>query len=245
MKRLATLTWFEVEQYVRHKPAVILPVGSIEQHGPLLPLETDLIIAEEVSLQVAERLGILIAPSISYATSLEHSRFPGTISINPQILIDTITEVGRSLKSSGFNYLFIINGHAGNSGALDVASRILKKEQDLVTYVFNLQEMLGGIAREMNILSDIREHAGVVETSIMKFLNKIKETTDIEVFLKKTPKSYSASGIMYGWMIDEYSETGVIGEVSKADEKIGQQLLERAVGIICSVIDEVLNPNQR
>jgi len=242
MKRMETLTWLEVKQYVEKKPAIILPVGSIEQHGPILPIETDLRIAEETAKRVAEKLDLLIAPPITYASSLEHSRFPGTITVNPKTLIDTVTEIGKSLKNSGFTHLFIINGHAGNSGALDTAARILKKEENLETYVFNLQEMLAGIAKDMNILGNLREHAGVVEVSIMKFLKETKEETQpVETKLKKIPKSYNMPGVTYGWMVDEYSEAGVVvGELSKASEETGRLLLDKVTAIICDIILDVV-----
>lgn len=80
------MTWQEIDEIRRRTDKVLIPIGSLEQHGPHLPLSTDTIIAFEVAKRVAEKLDIALAPPIGLGFSIEHIDFPGTISLDPSTL---------------------------------------------------------------------------------------------------------------------------------------------------------------
>src|SRR5664279_4473379 len=102
-------------------PALIVPLGSPEQHGPHLPLDTDTRIADAVAGRVAERLDgdWLLAPAIGYGASGEHEGFPGTISIGTAALQLLLIEFGRSASGWASRMVFV-NGHGGNVEALSL-----------------------------------------------------------------------------------------------------------------------------
>src|SRR5664279_4158020 len=111
----ANLTWPEVG----HRPMVLVPVGSIEQHGPHLPLDTDTTIAVAVAEAVADSLyeGILVAPALTYGASGEHQSFAGTSSIGSEVLKTVVVELVRSMSTWAGRIIFI-NAHGGNVAAL-------------------------------------------------------------------------------------------------------------------------------
>ena len=106
---------------------LLVPVGSTEQHGPHLPLDTDTRIAVAVAGRVAADLGHLPAPAIAYGSSGEHQGFPGTVSIGTEALSTLLLEYGRSACHWAARLVFV-NGHGGNTEALRTATGLLRAE---------------------------------------------------------------------------------------------------------------------
>lgn len=120
MSELAGQRWPDVDPT---GSTVIVPVGSVEQHGPHLPLGTDTIVASAV----AARLPGLCAPPVEFGASGEHESFPGTVSIGSEVLSAVLVEVGRSASRWARRICFV-NGHGGNGAALVEAVRLLRYE---------------------------------------------------------------------------------------------------------------------
>lgn len=114
-------TWLEVEAYLERTQGIILPIGSTEQHGPTGLIGTDAICAEAIARGVGEVTGALVSPTINVGMALHHTRFPGTISLQPTTLIQVIRDYLTSLSRSGFTKFFFINGHGGNVATLKAA----------------------------------------------------------------------------------------------------------------------------
>jgi mycofactocin system creatininase family protein len=110
-------------------PALIIPLGSTEQHGPHLPVDTDTRIASAVACAVAERLAgdWMLAPAIGYGASGEHQGFPGTVSIGTSVLQLLLVEYGRSACDWASRLVFV-NGHGGNVAAVAAATSLLREE---------------------------------------------------------------------------------------------------------------------
>jgi creatinine amidohydrolase len=103
---------------------VLVPVGSIEQHGPHLPLDTDTVIATAVSHGVAAELpGTWVAPPISYGASREHQSLPGTSSLGTEALAGVVVELARSMRTWAERVVFV-NAHDGNAAALDASDEV-------------------------------------------------------------------------------------------------------------------------
>ena len=153
-RRLETVTW----PSIAHQPLVLVPIGSIEQHGPHLPLDTDSVIAEAVALSAAELLGggEMVAPTISYAASGEHQSFPGTCSIGSEVLSQLLVELVRSMRTWAGRVVFV-NAHGGNVESLTRAVVQLRDEGHDVGWVPCATELV-----------DL--HAGFTETSLMLHL---------------------------------------------------------------------------
>ncbi len=116
---------------VSHVSTVVVPVGSLEQHGPHLPLDTDTTIADAVSRALPH---VLVAPPIAYGASGEHEGFPGTVSLGAEALETVLVEYGRSACRWADRVLFV-NGHGGNGPALVKAVALLRYEARDVAWV--------------------------------------------------------------------------------------------------------------
>ena len=115
-----------------------MPVGSVEQHGPHLPLATDTMLANAVTRAAAERLDatgvrVLVAPSLNYGASGEHEGFPGTVSIGHEALFLLLAEFGRSACRWAGGVIFV-NGHGGNTSTLTKAVELLRYEDRAVAW---------------------------------------------------------------------------------------------------------------
>ena len=112
--RLDRLTWPEVGAYLDRANGILLPVGSTEQHGPNGPLGTDALCPEAVGQVAAERLGILVAPTLALGVAPYHMAFPGTITLSPETFQAVLRETVGSLARHGFAHVYVLNGHGGN-----------------------------------------------------------------------------------------------------------------------------------
>lgn len=123
---LAGHTWTELR---RSTTTLLVPVGSCEQHGPHLPMDTDTRIAVAVAYGAARRLGedVLVAPAINFGSSGEHEMFPGTVSIGQDALYAVVVELGRS-AGRWMRRLVFVNGHGGNVAVLRRAVELLRSE---------------------------------------------------------------------------------------------------------------------
>src|SRR3954470_9110648 len=150
MRTLAGAVWPDLS----HRPLLVVPLGSVEQHGHHLPLVTDTVVACAVAEGAAGELdGSLLAPALAYGASGEHEGFPGTISLGTEALTGLLVEYGRSACRWAARVL-VVNGHGGNLDALVAAGSVLRSEdRDLAWFPCGVP---GGDA-----------HAGRTETSLM------------------------------------------------------------------------------
>ena len=117
--RARELNWMQVEEYLRRDDRAVLPVGSTEQHG-YLSLETDNILAERVSAEAAEPLGVLVLPVVPYGLTPSFAAYPGSPSLRLGTYVDVLRDLLDSLLGQGFRRFLLVNGHGGNvpAGAL-------------------------------------------------------------------------------------------------------------------------------
>jgi creatinine amidohydrolase len=111
---LPHMTWPEVEKFLERSDMVIFPVGSVEQHGPHLPLGTDYFNGVERAKLVAQRTDVLVAPILLPGQSPYHMEFPGTITLSAETLQRVYVEAAQSLIRHGFKRFLILNAHGGN-----------------------------------------------------------------------------------------------------------------------------------
>lgn len=209
--RLANRTWTQVAD--RPRPLVLVPVGSTEQHGPHLPLDTDLRIATEVATRVV-RGSEMVAPPIAYGASGEHAAFPGTLSIGHEALHAVLVELGRS-AAGWVHRLVFVNGHGGNLPTVPGAVRQLRAEgRDVAWFGCAVP---GGDA-----------HAGHTETSIMMALDPASVRGNALVVGNTDPLADLMPALVEGG-VAAVSPNGVLGDPRAASAANGEILLAEMV----------------
>ncbi len=220
---LAELSWPEVKEYLGRRKDIIVPLGSVEEHGYHLPLSTDSDIALGISKEVSSRTDIILAPLIHYGVCNTTRAYPGTIAITFDSMRSLIADILSSLEDSGFERIYFISGHLGSShvSALKEASRSSGLD------VFFLDH------RKVDI-SDIIEteafHACEAETSLMLHLHPEKVVMEKAVDEDIEHLAYDVRGI-------KRTESGVWGYPTKSSAEKGKALLDRIVEDFCKFIE--------
>jgi creatinine amidohydrolase len=111
--RIADMNWMQVEEYLTRDDRIVLPIGSTEQHG-YLSLATDVILAERVSVEAAEPLGVPVMPVLPFGIAPGFTSYPGTVSLRTETLVAVLTEALDVLHAQGFRRFLVVNGHGGN-----------------------------------------------------------------------------------------------------------------------------------
>lgn len=166
------LTMPEFEAALARTTTVIVPFGSLEEHGPHLPLSTDTFHAEEVARRAAAVYPLLVAPPIHYGLCRSTSEHPGTISISGNTLKALALDVGRELCRQGCRQVILLTGHAGGThmaALLEAGEQLLRELPDIKVAVVNVLDLLGEALKQAPDLVQTPgdAHAGEVETALM------------------------------------------------------------------------------
>ena len=200
--------------------ALIIPVGSVEQHGPHLPLDTDTRIASAVAHAVADRLAErnesnwALAPAIEYGASGEHEGFAGTVSIGTSALRLLLVEFGRS-ASQWASRLVFVNGHGGNVEALAAAVALLRYEGRDVAWC-------------SCTTANADAHAGHTETSVLLHISPADVWVDDCVAGNSEPLARLMPRMREGG-VAAVSELGVLGDPTTATAEDGERILTEMV----------------
>jgi len=239
-RSLGDLAFVDVPQNIRSASILCLPIGAIEQHGPHLPLNTDVLVAEAVACAIVARWGeafdLWLLPTLSISLSHEHDWAPGTLCLSVQsfvmVMKDLAGEIARSLPTRD---LLIVNGHGGNRTVLQGLVEELRTAYGLnvdVLHPFDLTKVRAGSA-----LPDI--HAGWSETSVLLAIAPHRVRRDRIKPVDASIDPETARTIVIGdasaspWRSDDprISDHGVIGDATGATAEHGR-------AIINSIVDE-------
>lgn len=159
---LSNMTWPEAEERLREAEAVIIPIGSTEQHGLHLGVGSDWIQAWEIARRVGERTGAPVLPVMPYGVSGHHKEFPGTITLTPDTLQMVVYDVLESLDRYGVERVVFMNGHGGNIGALTGAINEAREDFGMLCAICHWWDILA----EKDLWGHpTEEHAGYAETA--------------------------------------------------------------------------------
>jgi len=200
----------------------LIPVGSIEQHGPHLPISTDSDIVSHIAKQVSDKNGFLLLPTLQYGVSFEHHPF-FTLSISDATLEKTLVDLCISLSKNHVDTVIVLNGHHGNLDALKkLSAKVSKKGIKQHIFVYSYWHFM---KREF-------DHAGFVETSIMLAIsNKVQmkkaqkglisdnlSKSELNKLNKKANKSFIS-----------VTKNGVWGDPTRATQKAGKVILNEII----------------
>ncbi len=173
MQPLAAMTWEEARDAAGPGSVAILPVGAIEAHGPHLPLETDVIIAQAMTRSCAARLAargvsVVVLPALTYTAAAFAQSFAGTLSLRPETVTATMLDIAGSLARHGFGVLAIANAHLdpAHLGSLDAATSAIRRDVGLAVAFPNLAARPWALRLSDEFRSGAC-HAGQFETSIV------------------------------------------------------------------------------
>ncbi len=218
------MRWPEVDEGPRR--LLVVPAGSLEQHGPHLPLDTDTQIAVALARRAcAGRPGVALAPAFAIGASGEHAAFPGTLSIGEPALTTCLIELGRH-ASSHWPAMLLVNGHGGNVAAVRAAASRLRYE--------------GRICQAWHAgLPGGDAHAGRSETSIMLALNPDAVRLDAAERGDVRPVD-QIMPVLREQGVRAVSANGVLGDPAGASAAEGVQLLARLASGLNDAVDRLL-----
>jgi creatinine amidohydrolase len=244
------MIWDEITQKdledLDPKTVAILPVGSIEGHGPHMPLGTDYLDVLKIAIEAAKKTGSLVLPPITYGFAAESKHFPGTISLRAETFLNLLQDVCDEVARNGFKKILILNGHGGNRRILWAFTKvILNQEKDYFVYVSlspfkSFQEIFEAM-RETKIVG----HAGELETSLILYmypelvkLDRIVGEGEIgDVSIQDNPRVIPLSDTVSLTDWPGYCKEGYIGDPRKASVEKGEKMVTKWIDTVVEIIN--------
>jgi creatinine amidohydrolase len=247
-RRFADLRHPQVVDRISSRSTFVLPLGAIEQHGPHLPLVTDLLIATAAAQRViAERgdeLDLWLLEPLAYTKSNEHAHFAGSVTLDPSTLLSVLDAVGRAVVATGAHRLVFLNGHGGNTTLLNVACRELRLAHGLMTFVVHpsVPPDHGGTSAGGEMGMGV--HGGLFETSLVLHLRP--DLVDMTVASRNVPEWLASNNhvrfggtVSFGWLADDFGPDGHIGDPTGATAELGAELMDEAVRRLGEQLEEI------
>jgi creatinine amidohydrolase len=230
---------------------VVLPTGSIEHHGPHLPLATDYLMADLISRRlvdaaVEDGLDVWRLPALAYTKSDEHHWAPGTVWIGWETLMRTVVEIGESVSQTPARNLVFFNGHGGNLALLQVALREIRRLYGLRTFLMGTGAGAAGDGSHGSPdEKGLGIHGGYGETSVILHLRP--DLVDMTKAARWIPEDVAAlqqlrfngGPVSFGWLSNDFDPAGVIGDATGANAEHGAELVDRAIRSGVAALHEV------
>jgi creatinine amidohydrolase len=232
----------------------VLPVAAIEQHGPHLPVSVDTTLVNGVVnatlAHLPAELPVLFLPTQQVGKSNEHIRFPGTLTLSAQTLINVWMELGASVARAGFKKLVLLNSHGGQVSVMDIVARDLRTAHDLIVYHTSWYNLpLGDAVTGLFPPEEHRFgiHAGDMETSMMLALAPAQvDMAQAKNFHSTSQDRATAYPILgngtsakLGWQMQDYNPQGAAGNAAAATAAKGHALLDAAGLQLARLLQEV------
>jgi creatinine amidohydrolase len=257
---LEHLTWPEVQEAIdRGVDAVLIPIGSTEQHGHHLPLDTDCFIARSLCARAAERgeaegVELLVAPTLNVTLSWYHMQFPGSLRLATTTFFQVFREVCDSLAHHGFEHLVAVNGHGGNIAALTVAVNNYFETTGRRVFLVQWWDLAADVLAE---IEGPMIHAEEAETSIALALGQrvlperatrdaydrgraVKEAGLPWTSLGKYGMTHKGPGVIVPMdMLRDISASGVVGDATRASRETGERIVDALVPRIVQVCKDM------
>jgi creatinine amidohydrolase len=249
--------WEDIESYLKKSQTIILPVGSVEQHGKHLPLGTDSILAQDIALDAAEKTDTLVASPLWYGWAPHHMAYPGTVTLRPETLTQLVEDVLNSLIYHGFKKILIVNGHReANLPPLRIAMTRVRNQTGAFISIADPFYINSEKGKE---ISEVDPggigHAEELETSVM--YHKHEDLCNPENAAKNIPENHhkflqhdphvATDKILTASDVGTYKEAtkgvGVMGDATTADPIKGEIYQKQLVQNIVEFLEYIEDMN--
>lgn len=239
--RLKCMSWTQFDERRKKTKTVIIPSGACEVYGPHLPLGSDILVANRISELIAERVDAIVAPCLEIGQSHNLYGFPGTMYCHPEHLKAVYRDICESFIKWGFENLFVVNAHLGNSFPLNELLEDLESEYGVRCASVGWWQYVPKICQGVFETPNPHSHASEAGTSVLLYL--FPEYVD----MSKAPNSPSLftdnyPNITKYALYERYSQTGTLGDATVGTAEKGKIIVERGLDEICSYIETVMKP---
>jgi creatinine amidohydrolase len=250
-RRFDELAVHDLGDHITESSILLLPLGAIEAHGPHLPLNTDLVIAQHaadrVTAEFGDALDVWVLPALGYTKSNEHAWAPGTVWLSMTTMLAVLNDIGRSLATTKARKLVFVNGHGGNSALLQVALRELRLAYGFQTFLMQ-PFVVSGEGNEFGMPI----HGGHDETSMLMAIRP--DLVDVTKAVRAVPERLASNrhvrfggSVSFGWLSDDFETIpaagqlplGLIGDGTGANAELGAQLWDRVIATMGEALAEI------
>jgi creatinine amidohydrolase len=247
---IGELTSPEVSTSLRARSILCLPIGSIEQHGPHLPLNTDVVLAVEFTRRIVARWGEALdlwqLPTLAISLAREHEWAPGTLSLSIEGMTAVMRDLGREIaRALPACNLAIVNGHGGNRGILEALIQDLRIDFGINVCVLHPSTWVEADANA--VIPEI--HGGRNETSMMLAVAPQLVRRDQIAQLKSPPDATAvrqvivSRGVSWPWSTSDkrLADRGTIGDAQAASAEFGEKIFDHLVETAGGVLNQLLD----
>lgn len=237
------MTWQDFKAK-KNDAIVILPIGSTEQHGPMLPLSVDTIISTGLAKMVAEEVNGIVAPPINYGyksapLSGGGPLFPGTLDLNGTTLINLVYDVLEELIRDGIKKIFVLNGHYENEAFILEAIDLLSRKYDNVVFIESSwwdqigNDVMDKVFDEVEFPGWALEHAAIAETSLVQYFNP--ELVRLERFVEDGVEEELSYNI-YPARLCKVPSTGLLATARSSSSEKGKLMAKDIVAQYVNIL---------
>jgi creatinine amidohydrolase len=245
------IRWPEMAGHDRARWIAVLPLAATEQHGPHLPVETDVLIAEAYLARVRQLLSnaspVTFLPIERIGISSEHIDFPGTQTLSPETALRRWIAIGESVARGGLKKLVMVTSHGGNSAAMGIVAQELRAHHQMLVVTTSWGRL--SAAETLFSAAEIEHgiHGGAVESSIMlaRHGSQVKREAIANfrpstVEMKKNFRRLSAQRpAPFAWQTQDLHPSGAVGDATLATPEKGDRLLDQGATAFCELLDDV------
>ncbi len=243
--------WPDIAKAAAARWIAVLPLAATEQHGPHLPLGTDVMIAEAYLARVRELLPASLPatflPLQPVGISTEHVDFPGTLTLPGDVALRGWTALGESVARAGVRKLVMVTSHGGNSAAMTLVAQDLRAQHGLLAVTTSWARF--GAPEGLFPADEVRHgfHGGAVETSIMLArypqhvrLDAITDFRPVTIAMEDQYRRLSAHRpAPFAWQTQDLHTSGAIGDATLASAEKGERLLDHGARAFCELLEDV------